>query len=164
MTDRDFEFAWGRWFLWGLVAIIGLGVVIWLFFSWGDDTEEIPDVPKVEWSIEVSEYGPTPGEVTLKGDEPAGFPTETWHEDVLLARTVDARAFEWNMEVSPEVPAPVYEIDQAGSCEELETLLLQWADTAGSAPGDARRTEAGAFAQHALNTMQDQGCEVSAGS
>jgi hypothetical protein len=64
------------------------------------------------------------------------------------------------MDVSPEVPQPVYEIDQAGSCEELNELLLEWASAVQSAAGEARRVEASAFAQHAANTMNEQGCEI----
>lgn len=140
-----------------LLSLVAFSLV--LAACGGETVDEIPDVPKVEWSIEVSEYGPSPGEVLLKGDEPLGFPTETWKDGVVLARTVDARAFEWNMDVSPEVPIPVYEIDQAGSCDEVIELLVEWADRTGSAPGEARRAEAQAFAQHALNTALDLGCD-----
>jgi hypothetical protein len=65
------------------------------------------------------------------------------------------------MDVDPEVPMPVYEIDQAGSCEELNEILLEWANAVSTAAGEARRAEASAFAQHAANTMNDQGCEIS---
>jgi hypothetical protein len=153
----------GRAFL-GNRILFGLSTMALLVAACSSEpVDEIPDVERVEWTIEVSEYAPSPGTVTLKGDVPLGFPTETWKEDVLLARTVDARAFEWNMDVSPEVPIPVNEIDEAGDCDELQTLLEAWADATASAPGEARRAEAQAFAQHALDTMLDQGCEVDAG-
>lgn len=173
MTDRDLNWKTGRWLLWGVIAIALLAAVTLLVVNIGDEMEAGPTTPstllpgggeQVEWSIEVSEYGPSPGTVTLKGDTPLGFPTETWKDDFQLARTVDARAFEWNMDVAPEVPVPVYEIDQAGSCDELQQLLEEWAQRVAEAPGDARRAEAEAFAQHAVNTMTDQGCEIDTGA
>ena len=54
----------------------------------GDTVDETPDVDQVEWTIEVSEYAPSPGTVTLKGDTPLGFPTETWKDDFMVARSV----------------------------------------------------------------------------
>jgi hypothetical protein len=162
MTDREsLDLNWGRWLLWGVLAIAALVVVTLFFVNLGDDTETAAG-EQVEWSIEVSEFAPSPGEVTLKGDTPLGFPTETWKDDFLVARSV-GESFEWNMDVSPEVPTPVYEIDKAGSCDELQGLLDQWATEVAQAAGEARRAEAEAFAQHAVNTMQDQGCEISTG-
>lgn len=165
MTDREsFEFPFGRWLLWGFIALVVViaGVVILAGILSGDgDTDSGATADQVEWSIEVSEYGPSPGEVTLKGDEPLGFPTETWKDGVQLLRSVDASQFEWNMDVSPEVPVPVYEIDQAGDCDELSEHLSEWASRTATAPGDGQRAQAEAFAQHALDTMMEQGCEVS---
>ncbi len=63
---------------------------------------------------------------------------------------------------SPEVPVPVYEIDQAADCDELNDLLNEWASNTASAPGDGQRAQAEAFAQHALDTMLERGCEPSA--
>jgi len=160
MTDREsLDLNWGRWLLWGVLAIAALVVITLFFVNLGNDDETAAG-EQVEWSIEVSEYAPSPGEVTLKGDTPQGFPTETWKDDFMVARNV-GESFEWNMDVSPEVPTPVYEIDEAGSCDELQGLLDQWATEVAQAAGEARRTEAEAFAQHAVNTMHDQGCEIS---
>jgi hypothetical protein len=162
-------FNMGRWLLWGLIAIVALAVVVIIINNYAEDIEaEATTVPtlipgggdQVEWTIQTSEYTPAPGEVTLKGDTPLGFPTETWKDGFQLARSV-GESFEWNMEVDPEVPMPVYEIDQAGSCEELNEILLEWANAVSTAAGEARRAEASAFAQHAANTMNEQGCEIS---
>jgi hypothetical protein len=162
MSQRDdLNLPWGRWLLWGVLAIVALVAITLFFVNLGDDVEATSG-EQVEWSIEVSEYAPSPGTVTLKGDTPLGFPTETWKDDFMLARSV-GESFEWNMDVSPEVPTPVYEIDEAGSCDELQGLLDRWAAETAQAPGDARRTEAEAFAQHAVNTMGDQGCQISTG-
>jgi len=166
MTDGDsFEFPFGRWLVWGfiglLIVIAGI-VVLASIFSGDGDTDGGTSADQVEWSIEVSEYGPSPGEVTLKGDEPFGFPTETWKNGAQLLRSVDARQFEWNMDVSPEVPVPVYEIDRAADCDELNDYLNEWASETASAPGEGQRAQAEAFAQHAFDTMTDQGCEPSA--
>ncbi len=162
MTDREsLDLNWGRWLLWGVLAIAALIAITLFFVNLGNDTETTAG-EQVEWSIEVSEYAPSPGEVTLKGDTPLGFPTETWKDDFMIARNV-GESFEWNMDVSPEVPTPVYEIDEAGSCDELQGLLDQWATEVAQAPGEARRAEAEAFAQHAVNTMGDQDCQISTG-
>jgi hypothetical protein len=161
--DYDFHFNWGRWLLWGLLAIIALIAALIFFANLNTDVDDVPTGgDQVEWSIFAREYTPAPGEVTLKGDTPLGFPTETWKDDFLLARNV-GESFEWNMDVSPEVPTPVYEIDEARSCDELQGHLENWATETAQAVGEARRAEAEAFAQHALNTMQDQGCEISTG-
>ena len=118
----------GKRLLLGLTAVTLLATA-----CGGEPVDEIPDVEKVEWTIEVSEYAPSPGTVTLKGDVPLGFPTETWKGDVLLARTVDARAFEWNMDVSPEVPIPVHESDEAGDGDDAERQQEQPHQRAGAA-------------------------------
>ena len=65
------------------------------------------------------------------------------------------------MAVNPEVPIPVYDIDQAGSCQELNTELNNWANEIGEAAGEARRAEASAFAEYAFSTMLADGCEPS---
>ena len=165
-SDRDLDLNFGRWFAWGILAIAVLALIVFFFIRLGDEssTDSAPTAEQVEWSIEVSEYAPSPGQVTLKGDKPLGFPTETWKGDVMLARTVDARIWEWNMDVSPELPIPVYDIDEAaGSCDDLNDLLAEWASETASAPGDARRAEAQAFAQHAADTLNEQGCEITVG-
>lgn len=164
MTDREsLDLPLGRWLLWGLAAILGLLAIVIFFASLTQDTSSSPTAAgeQVEWSIQTSEYTPTPGQVTLMGDVPLGFPTETWKDGVMLARTVDVSMFDWKMDVDPEVPIPVYDIDQAGSCAELNDELNDWASAVASAQGDARSAEASAFAQHALDTMVADGCEPS---
>lgn len=47
------------------------------------------------------------------------------------------------------------------SCDELQGLLDEGAAEVAQAPGETRRAEAKAFAQHAVNTMQGQGCQTS---
>lgn len=160
-SSQGFEWPTRSWLLWGLLAILVLAAVILFLASLGSggDDSGPESAEQVEWTIEVSQYGPAPGEVTLKGDMPLGFPTETWLDGVMLLRSVDARQFEWNVETSPAVPVPVYEIDQADDCDELNTLLSQWVTQVGTAPGEGRQTQAEAFAQHAYDTMLDQGCE-----
>jgi hypothetical protein len=169
MTDREsLELNFGRWLLWGLLAVVGLIVIVVFFANLGrsDEPEASGSTPpgggdQVEWSIALTEYTPTLGLITLKGDLPLGTPTETWQNDFMLARTVGGVGFTWNMDVNPEVPLPVFDIDQAGSCDELNTELNNWANEIGEAAGDARRAEASAFAQHALDTMLADECEPS---
>ena len=163
----------GRWILWGLLAIVVLGLIILFFSQLGDDSDgsATPSTllpaggEQVEWSIEVSEYGNAPGPVTLKGDTPLGFPTETWKDDFMVTRSVSG-SFEWNMAVDPALPIPVYEIDQmvvAGSdsmCGDLNSILNTWGTQIAQALGEAESLQAQAFAQHAANTMNDQGCAI----
>lgn len=164
MTDEssgDFDWPTRTWILWGLLAILVLAAVI-IFLAnlgFGDDDPVPESAEQVEWAIEVSQYGPSPGEVTLKGDMPLGFPTETWIDGVMLLRSVDARQFEWNMETEPAVPVPVDEIDQAGGCDRLNTLLGQWVAQVETAPGEGQQVQAEAFAQYAYDSLLDQGCE-----
>ena len=124
-TDRDsLDLNFGRWLWWGLLATIALIVVVVFLTNLARDNEPTPpSAEQVEWSIHTSEYTPTPGTVTLKGDLPLGTPTETWKDGFLLARTVGG-AFGWTLDVSPEVPTPVYEIDQdRNSCDALNVHL-----------------------------------------
>ena len=56
---------------------------------------------------------------------------------------------------------PVFDIDEdRGDCDALNDHLEVWANETASAPGEARRAEASAFAQHAVNTLNSEGCEV----
>lgn len=168
MTDREsLNLPWGRWLMWGLLAIVALIAIVVVLANLGRSDE--PEASgstlpgggdQVEWSIALTEYTPTLGLITLKGDTPLGTPTETWQNDFMLARTVGGVGFTWNMDVNPEVPLPVYDIDQAGSCSELNTELSNWANEVGNAAGDARRAEASAFAQHAYDTMAADGCPL----
>ena len=163
-TDRDsLDLHFGRWLLWGLLAVVALIVVIIFFTNLARDSSSPPPAAaeQVEWSIQTSEYTPTPGQVTLKGDVPLGFPTETWKDGFMLARAT-GNTFAWNMDVSPEVPEPVYDIDQArGSCDDLNDQLDEWASEVGTAAGETARVDASAFAQHALDTMLAEGCQPS---
>jgi hypothetical protein len=174
MTQRDHEtpnLGVGKWLLTGLIAIVALaGITIW-FANFGDEVAATETTvgtilpgggDQVEWSILVGELAPSPGEVTLKGDTPLGFPTETWRDGVMLARAVNGD-FEWNMDESPELPTAVYEINQAESCDDLQTLLDQWAQEVAQATGDARRAQSSAFAQHAVDTMTEMGCQIDLG-
>ena len=144
--------------------MVGLIVVIIFVTNLARSSSEAPPpaAEQVEWSIALEDYTPTLGVITLKGDLPLGTPTETWQNDFMLARTVGGVGFIWNMDIKPEVPAPVYDIDQArGSCDQLNSELNNWANEVGTAAGDARRAEASAFAQYALDTMLAEGCQPS---
>ena len=74
MTDREsLDLNWGRWLLWGVLAIAVLVAVTLFFINLGDDIETTAG-EQVEWSIVASEYTPSPGTVTLKGGHPVGLP------------------------------------------------------------------------------------------
>lgn len=149
-----------RWLLWGTLAILALGAVILFFIFVAADTDPEPpaEAGQIEWSVETSEYTEAPGVVTLKGDLPRGFPTETWLNDEMVMEGGDMI---WVMDADPPVPSPVYEIDQAEGCDELNALLNKWAQEIAVAPGEGPQTQAAAFAQYAADTMREQGCEPS---
>jgi hypothetical protein len=163
LTDESspgFDRPTPTWLLWGLLAVLALAAMIFFLANLGSGDDPVPEsAGQVEWAIDVSRYGPSPGEVTLKGDMPLGFPTETWINGVMMLRSVDARQFEWNMDTEPAVPVPVYAIDQANGCDELNTLLAQWVAQVETAPGEGQQVQAEAFAQHAYDSLLDQGCE-----
>ena len=178
MSNRGYEtpdLNWGRWLLWGLIAIVALAAVVLFFVMGGENTESTPAstlIPQsgeqAEWSIQVSEYIPSPGLVTLKGDLPTGFPTETWKDDFLITRST-GDSFTWNTSVSPELPTAVYDIDQivatnqgdqSAICAGLTASLADWGAQVADAQGEAERTWTSAFAQHALNTALENDCQV----
>lgn len=163
MTDRSSGFEWPtrKWITWGLIAILALVALIVVINVIGSDASpdvgggNPADVEQMEWSIVLTDV--TGVDVTLKGDEPFGFPTETWENDFLLERQVQA-TFEWD--VDAELPMAVVDIDNADGCESLNGQLIEWGQQAGQAAGQARKLQAQAFAQHAVNTMRDQACEL----
>lgn len=173
-SPRDIEWPTRRWLMWGIVAIAILAAIVWFFTQLGDSVEDPgdsgdigtdattpADVEQVEWTIEVSDLGTEPGTVILKGDEPLGVFVEVWQEGFMIARTADGSLFAWNMDADPAVPEPVYEIDQAQGCDELNALLNEWAQTSQEAFGEAQIVVAQSFAQYALNTLAAQSCEAS---
>ena len=58
-----------------------------------------PDIDQISWSIATDR-----GLVTLKGDLPEGYPTETWIDDFLVDRDLEGN-FSWNLRAG--LPAPV---------------------------------------------------------
>jgi hypothetical protein len=158
--DDTFHFPLGRWLLWGLLALVAVAGIILLINSLvsseDPDTEADTDVgPQVEWSIVlVDQTGDT---VTLKGDLPSGRTTETWRNDIQLIRSPGG-TFEWDMD--EELPAAVVGIDASAGCDELNAELDSWVSEIGTATGEPQQWQARAFAQHALDTMREQACEI----
>lgn len=158
--NDEFHFPLGRWLLLALVAVVGLiGVVF--FFAWLAD-EEDPEGnaggevgEQIEWSIILADQGGQT--ITLKGDLPDGITTETWNDDIQVSRNLTG-SFEWDM--SEELPVAVVAIDEAEGCGPLNTQLDQWVDQVGAAGGEAQNLQARAFAQHALDRMRADGCEI----
>ena len=156
-SQSGFDFPTRKWITWGLIAILALValIAVIIILDDGNTTPEIPEgTDQMEWSIVLTDQ--TGVEVTLKGDEPLGFPTETWEDDVNLSREVQG-TFEWD--VGLKLPTAVVDINEAGDCDVLNTELIAWGQAVGQALGDARKLQARAFTQHAINTMRDQGCE-----
>jgi len=160
-SPRDLEWPTRRWLLWGFLAILVVTAIALFFVFLGNaendqdgDTAAPGGVEQIEWSITLDDM--TGDEVTLKGDLPLGVPTETWQNDFQVARTATG-SFEWDLD--QELPATVVAIDEAADCEALNTTLADIVSGADEAlePGV---WQARAFAQHAINTMRDQGCEI----
>lgn len=159
MTDSprdDLDFPTRRWLLLGVLAVLVLaGIILMINWLTGDDGEETAaPTEQMEWSIELTDL--TGDTVTLKGDLPFGFPTETWQNDFQVSRAVNGD-FEWDLEA--DLPVNVVSVDQAGGCDELNSLLAGFVDERADAlePG---LWQFRAFAQHAVNTMRDQGCSL----
>ena len=158
--DDTFHFPLGRWLLWGLLAVAVLVAIIILINTWVGSDEPDPEAgtevgPQVEWSIPlVDQTGDT---VTLKGDLPGGTTTETWRNDIQLIRSPGG-TFEWDMD--EELPVAVVAIDASAGCDELNAELDSWVSEIGTATGEPQQWQARAFAQHALNTMRAQTCEI----
>lgn len=161
-NDRDtFEFPLGRFLLWGLAAVVGLFAIVMLIAWWADARD--PDAvaaedpgEQVEWTIDlVDQTGDT---VTLKGDLPDGITTETWRNDVQLIRSPGG-TFEWDMD--QELPVAVVAIDASEGCDGLNAQLDAWVAQIGSVTtGEPQHWQARAFAQHTLDNMREQGCEI----
>jgi hypothetical protein len=162
----------GKWVLWGLLAIlvlvIGYIAVSAFLVSNDESPEGTPTTirPQVEWSIVLTDGNGS--EVTLKGDEPVGFPTEVWVDGSMMGRQV-GNTFEWTMDAEPPVPTAVYDIDRIvadnegdpeAMCEALGTSVEEWVAATESAAGGQARTWHEAFVQHAVNTFRDNGCQA----
>lgn len=161
-SPRELDWPTRRWLLWGLLAVVVLAAIV-LFFIWFANQETSPAEeaaeegvgPQVEWSIVLtSQTGDT---VTLKGDLPNGTTTETWLGEARLIRSAGG-TFEWDMD--QELPVAVVEIDNAGDCAALNEELDVWVEEIGTAVGEPQHWQARAFAQHALDTMGAQSCEI----
>lgn len=159
-SPRDMDWPTRRWLLWGFLALLGVTAIALFFVFLGNaennQSESAPpdDVEQLEWSIILVDM--TGDEVTLKGDLPLGAPTETWQNDFQVSRTATG-SFEWDL--NSELPATVVAIDEAADCDALNAILAEIVSGADDAlePG---LWQARAFAQHAIDTMRDQGCEI----
>lgn len=156
-SQGDFHFPVGKWIAWALVAIIALiaFIAVILILDDGNTTPEVPEgIEYMEWSIVLTDMNGF--EVTLKGDEPVGFPTETWVDGLLLEREVQD-TFEWDPAL--QLPVAVVDINDAADCAALNDQLVGWGAAVGQEPLEARKRQAQAFTQHAVNTMRLEGCD-----
>jgi hypothetical protein len=159
-TDRDsMEFPLGRWLLWGLLAVAAVAVVLYLLFG-NDDPDTNSESPpagveQLDWSIVLEDMN---GEtVTLKGDLPFGFPTETWQGTNMITRSTTGD-FEWDVE--QELPTAVVAIDAIEDCDALNLELAAWVSEIGAAQGEAHTWQSRAFAQHTLGRMRSLDCSI----
>jgi hypothetical protein len=157
-TDREsFDFPIGRWLLWGLVALVALGLTLWFIFGPANGEEDEPPagVEQIEWSIVLDDMN---GEtVTLKGDLPFGFPTETWEGPSMITRS-NTGDFEWDLD--QELPTAVVAIEAIEDCDALNLELAAWVAEIGAAEGEAHTWQSRAFTQQTLNRMRTLDCEI----
>ena len=161
-SPRDVDWPTRRWLLWGFLAVLVITAIALFFVFLGNaENEQTQDqdpppegAEQMEWTIVLADM--TGDEVTLKGDLPLGFPTETWQNDFQVARTASG-SFEWDLDA--ELPVTVVAIDEAAGCDALNAIVTEVVNGADQAlePG---LWQARAFVQHAVNTMRDQGCEL----
>jgi hypothetical protein len=108
------------------------------------------DVDQVQWSIITSD-----GRVTLKGDLPNGYPTETWIDERLWEREPDG-VFSWDLDTG--LPTPVSLISKHTDCSEVRREIDLWdgLTSTASTPIGAVRTRA--YAQAARDRASALGC------
>lgn len=110
------------------------------------------------WSIETDDRGT----VRLTGEEPNGYPCETWLNDQLLERSEDGI---WAWSTEARVPTPIYQIDRtierfADDPERLSYMLdlearglwEKYMNDTGSS--DAFRARTAAYVQYARDKHQ----------
>lgn len=108
-------------------------------------------VDQLEWSITTSG-----GRVTLKGDLPNGYPTETWIDRQLLEREPDG-VFSWDLEVG--LPDTVSLIKQHTDCWLVQREIEMWDRLASSAPTHVGAVRCRAYAQAAREQATELGCK-----
>lgn len=109
-----------------------------------------PDVEQIEWSVLTRD-----GLVTLKGDLPTGYPTETWIDERLIDRDPDGD-FSWDLQAS--LPSPVALIQHVAECRELMAQSEFWKRGASNAPTEDSQVRQRAFAQAACDRAAELDC------
>lgn len=104
------------------------------------------DVDEIEWSIIT---------VTLKGDLPKGYPTETWLNGKLLEREPDG-AFSWDLGAGR--PTPISLISEKTDCWKVRREIELWDKLADSASNSVGAVRTRAYAQAARNHATALGC------
>jgi hypothetical protein len=109
-----------------------------------------PGVEQIEWSVLTKD-----GLVTLKGDLPNGYPTETWINDRLIDRDPGGD-FSWDLQAS--LPSPVALIQHVAECQELMAQSEFWKRGASNAPTEDSQVRQRAFAQAACDRAAELDC------
>lgn len=140
-----------------LIAVATLAVLLFLASQIGgetaiDATSGQPTVEQVSWSINVGGEGT----ITLKGDLPDGYPTETWVDGELVDRHM-AGDFSWDL--ASGLPAPVFHIVSLETCEQVQAEVDLWSSLSDSAEAADMILRHLAFAQAAMEHGRSLGCE-----
>jgi hypothetical protein len=108
------------------------------------------DTDQIQWSIVTGD-----GLVTLKGDLPNGFPTETWIDDRLLEREPSG-VFSWDLDAG--LPTPVSLICKHTDCLEVRREIELWEGLASNASTPIGVIRTRAYAQAARDRESALGC------
>lgn len=95
-------------------------------------------------------------QVTLRGDLPDGYPTETWLNDELLDRD-DEGDYSWNLE--EELPEPVALIEAMTDCPTIVAEANFWIDSTDGSDSQDLYWRQLAYGQAAIDHGLSLGCE-----
>jgi hypothetical protein len=133
-----------------LIYLFGVTLTLVALFKVGvfeGETEQF------EWSQEL-DNGQT---ITLKGDMPDGYPSETWRDGDLLFRDEGSDSeIQWDVERGiPLVAAHIQDLD---TCAELVVEVRRWSAVAGRNLSLAAEARVSAWATYALELADEAGC------
>ena len=142
-------FSWRRFsVIFGIAAVVVAALLVIGYLS---DDEPSPGraADTVSWSITISG-----SRLTLTGELPNGYPTETYLDGQLIDRD-DGGDFSWDL--ARRVPEPV-SAQRDMNCSELAADRDFWIAGADSSTSEDSTLRQLAYAQNAINLMGTNGC------